>query len=704
MGKTYKLEKAGLEVEIGKFACQANGAVWIKHDKNVVLSTAVSSESERDFAGFFPLMVEYRERTAASGKFPGGFIKREGRLTDSEILGSRLIDRPVRPLFPDFYFNEVQLMSSVLSADGKFPTDILGLIGSSLALTISDIPFLGPIGAVRVARIDGKWKFNIEKDELAKSDIALTVAGTKDGVSMVEGRSDNIPEGDLVEALFLAHEEIKKQVEWQLEIQKDLAVKKATFDDTRWKTWEEKVRNSLPQGFAAKLFDSGNTKNEIYGEIDNLKTFVKEKFLKEVEDKEISKNELGYLFDLALKNLLPDEIVSRNKRLDGRGFDKVRPIKCEIDLLPCVHGSSLFQRGETQALVTVTLGTGKDAQRVEPLIGKEIEKSFLLHYNFPPFSTGEVKMIRGVGRREIGHGTLAEVSFLPVLPDKEKFPYTIRVISDILSSNGSSSMATVCGTTLALMDAGVPVSDMVGGIAMGMIQDSKGKFHTLTDILGIEDALGLMDFKITGTDSGIMAVQMDIKAKDGFSREILADALEKARVARLFILSEMKKIIAVPRPQVSDIAPKIISHKVAQDRIGAIIGPGGKHIKEIIAQTGSEVDIEDDGTVRIFAKNSKNASDALAMVKGLAGEIEIGSEHEGKVRRVADFGILVDIFPGKGGLVHISSIDRALQRDLDRRYPMDSLLKVKVIGYDRETGRIRLIAPELEYNKQGGDK
>ena len=697
MSKKYKLGKTGIEVELNKFAIQADGAAWISHGKNIVLSTAVASRHKRDFMGFFPLMVEYREKTSAAGKFPGGFIKREGRLSDHEVLSSRLIDRPIRPLFPEFYFNEIQLLSTVFSADGKFPTNILALIGSSVALTISKIPFLGPIGAVRVAKIDGKWEFNVEESEQEKSEVSITVAGTKDGVSMVEGNCKNLSEDELVEALFLAHEEIKKQVDVQLEIQKDLGVVKDSIEEGNWKELEEKVQKILPKNFVEKLFVSNKT--ELYNELANLRDLVAEKFEKEIEAKEVSKNELGFVFDLVLKKTLPDAIVEKNKRVDGRSFDEIRKIKCETDLLPCAHGSAFFQRGDTQALVSVTLGTAKDAQTVEPLIGQRIDKDFLLHYNFPPFSTGEVKMIRGVGRREIGHGKLAESSFNFVLPSKEKFPYTIRVISDILSSNGSSSMATVCGTTLGLMDAGVPITDSIGGIAMGMIQDSKGKFHVLSDILGIEDALGLMDFKITGTDKGVMAVQMDIKAKAGFSRETLKGALEQARVGRLHILSKMNEVMSAPREQLSENAPKIVVYHVATDKIGSIIGPAGKFIKEVIATTGAEVDIDDDGTVRIYAKNNQSAQDALMFIKGLAGDIEIGTIYEGKVARVADFGLLVDILPSVTGLVHISFIDRNLQRDLDRDHPVGSTLKVKVLSCDKETGRIRLVAPELEYKK-----
>jgi len=556
MIKKYKLDALGLEVELGKYARQANGAAWIKSGNNIVLATVAASKEARDFMGFFPLTVEYRERMSAAGKFPGGYIKREGRLSDFEVLSSRLIDRPIRPLFPHYYFNEVQLLATVLSSDGKFPSNILALIGSSLALTISDIPFLGPIGAVRVGRINGELTFNFGHEEKKNSDVNITVAGTAEGILMVEGHSDCLKEEELTEILFKAHEIIRQQVQWQLEIQKEIGKPKnemvTSFD---WADWKLKIKSVLPVNFTDRFFADNKIERGLA--MSKLRSDIHVKFVKELESKLVTTTQIDYLFDEIIKSAMPDAIIAKNKRIDDRAFDVVRPISIDIGLLPQVHGSSVFQRGETQALVSATLGTGQDAQKIEPLIGDLLEKTFLLHYNFPPFATGEVKPIRGVSRREIGHGYLAEHSFDSVLPSADEFPYTIRVISDVLESNGSSSMATVCGTTMALMDAGVPLKDMVGGIAMGLMKDSKGNFQTLTDILGTEDAFGLMDFKVTGTEKYITAVQMDIKDKGGLSKEILDSALAQAKKARLHILAEMKKVLAAPRSEISSLAPQL---------------------------------------------------------------------------------------------------------------------------------------------------
>ncbi|HBS48366.1 TPA: polyribonucleotide nucleotidyltransferase [Candidatus Dependentiae bacterium] len=701
--KKYRLDRLGLEVELGKYAKQADGAAWVKHGNNIVLTTAVVSKEQKDFVGFFPLTVEYRERTSAVGKFPGGFIKREGRLADRDVLSSRLIDRSIRPLFPETYYGDVQVISTVFSSDGKHPVDILGLLAASIALVTSRIPFLEPVGAVRVGRINGEWKTNISYEESLISDVSLTVAGIKDAIMMVEGDCKNITESELIEALTFAHEEIKLQVEWQLEIQKDFPVEKYEIvGKEKYSSLKEKIKAILPHEKVQTLF--GKSKDDISDAMDNLKKFVIENFAAEIESGTITKQDVLFSLDLVFKNLLPDVIAKKGSRFDGRNFDQIRPLLIEAGILPCVHGSALFQRGETQALVSVTLGTAQDAQKEEQMFGGVIDKTFMLHYNFPPYSTGEVKPMRGLSRRDIGHGHLAESSFYNVLPDKEAFPYTIRSISDVLESNGSSSMATVCGTTLALMDAGVPIKDLVSGVAMGLIKDSSGKLHVLTDILGMEDAFGLMDFKITGTEAGIMAVQMDIKEKLGLSREVLANALEQARVGRLFLLSQMKKVLSAPRPEISKNAPRILAYKVPVDKIGAIIGPSGKNIKEIIATTGVEMDIDDDGSVRIYSKDSKSAEEALAYVKGIIGEVEIGAVYKGKIKKYIEFGIIVDIFPGKGGLIHVSSIAKNLQKDLDKRYTIDSSIDVKVIAFDRDTGRIRLVAPELQDGASGDNK
>lgn len=695
MHKIFKSSELGLEVEVGKHARQADGAVWIKSGNNIVLATAVSSKEARDFMGFFPLTVEYRERTSAAGRIPGGYIKREGKLSDTEVLTSRLIDRPIRPLFPATYFNEVQILATVYSSDGKYPTNILSVIGSSLALTLSQIPFLGPVGAVQVAKIDGKWKINPTFEEIEQSDTDIIIAGTKAGICMVEGHCNNASEDELVTLFFSAHEEIKKQIDWQLEIQKSLGIKKAELpSEIDWEGWKKRVKDILPSNFGDQIFAA--TKLERSEGLDDLKKSLIKKFEEDIKAEKVTDSVLKYVIDSIIKDMLPDLLVQKKQRVDGRPFDQIRPIFVEVGSLPCAHGSAIFQRGETQAIASLTLGTAQDAQRVESLIGGAQERLFMLHYNFPPFATGEAKPIRGAGRREIGHGYLAESSFLNVLPKQDQFPYVIRSVVDILESNGSSSMATVCATTMALMDAGVPVKDMVSGIAMGMIRDSSGKLHILTDILGMEDGYGLMDFKVTGTQSGILAFQLDIKDKVGLSKELFIQALEQARKARLFILDEMKKVLDKPRPQLSALAPRVFAMKVPTDKIGMIIGPGGKNIREIIAKTGTQIDIEDDGTVKIYAKDKDAVAQAESWIRVISGDIEVGSTFNGTIQRIAEFGLIVELVSGKDGMVHISTIARTKQQTLDRQFKIGDKLVVKVLAVDRETGRIRLAAPELE--------
>lgn len=694
MHKTFRSPELGIEVEIGKYARQADGSVWIKAGNNIVLATAVASAS-REFPGFFPLTVEYRERTSAAGRIPGGYIKREGRLSDPEVLTSRIIDRPIRPLFPSTYLNEVQILATVYSSDGKYPSSILALIGSSLALTLSSIPFLGPIGGVQAVKVDGKWKFNPSHDEISKSDVDIMIAGTKAGICMVEGHCNNLTEDELLELFFAAHTEIKKQIDWQLEVQQALNIKKEEYvSPIDWAGWKERAISMLPSDFGEQIFAA--TKCERGEGLDTLKKELLAKFADDIKAEKVTASVITFIFDGLVKDTLPDIIVQKQARVDGRKFDQVRNISVEVSPLPCAHGSAVFQRGETQAIASLTLGTGQDAQKIDTLIGGVVERSFMLHYNFPPFATGEVKPLRGVGRREIGHGYLAESSFINVLPPQENFPYVIRSVVDVLESNGSSSMATVCATTMALMDAGVPIKAMVSGIAMGLIRDSSDKYHIFTDILGMEDAFGLMDFKVAGTDAGIVAFQLDIKDKVGLPRELFVQALEQARKARLFILDEMKKTLDKPRVQLSEFAPRVTTLKVPTDKIGLIIGPSGKNIREIIAQTGAQIDIEDNGTVKIYAKNNEAAAAAAKWVKILSGDIEIGSVFEGIIRRIADFGFIVELIMGKEGMVHISTISRSRQQTLDRDFKIGDKLTVKVVALDRETGRIKLVAPDLE--------
>ncbi len=695
MHKVFTLSDMGLVAEVGKLARQADGAVWIKVGDNVVLATAVAGKSAQEFKGFFPLTVEYRERLSAVGRIPGGYVKREGKLSDIEVLASRIIDRPIRPLFPQTYFNEVQVLCTVYSSDGKFPVDVLALIGASLALSVSDIPFLGPVGAVQASRINGQWKFNPGHEELVNSDSDIIIVGTENGICMVEGHCNNVKESELIDVLLSAHEQIKNQIRWQQQIQSEIGKPKSQVESKiDWEDWGKKVRASLDPNYLDKLFAA--TKKESYAGFEKLVESILEKFSAEIEQNKELGSVILFLLDEILKKDMSEEIVKRKSRLDGRKFNQIRPIYSEVSTIPCSHGSAIFQRGETQALASITLGTSQDAQKIETLHDGVQERLFMLHYNFPPFATGEVKPIRGAGRREIGHGYLAETSFLNVLPSQEEFPYTIRSVVDVLESNGSSSMATVCSTSLSLMDAGVPIKSPVAGIAMGALRDSSGKMHVLTDITGKEDGYGLMDFKVTGTSEGIMAFQLDIKDKVGLSREVLENALEEARIARLFLLGEMSKTLSEPRKSLSDLAPRVVSFRVPVDRIGAIIGPAGKIIKEIILKTGTQIDIADDGIVKIYSKDAVAAAKAESWVKIIAGDVQVGATFNGIIKRVADFGVFVELVPGKEGLVHVSTIARSKQRDLNKICKINEQLRVRISAYDRETDRIRLTAPDLE--------
>ncbi|MDQ5940620.1 MAG: polyribonucleotide nucleotidyltransferase [Candidatus Dependentiae bacterium] len=695
MSKTFKLPEAGLEVVVGKFAGQADGAAWMKCGDNVVLATAVMGKEEREFMGFLPLTVEYREKTSAAGRIPGGYIKREGRLSDTEVLTSRVIDRTIRPLFPADFFSEIQLMATVYSADGHYPLSVMSIIGASIALGLSQMPFLGPIGAVLVGRIDGKLVFNLGLEQDATSDTHILIAGNRDGICMVEGNCELLSEAEMVDLFLAAHEEIKKQVVWQDSIIAECGKKKidttAKFD---WHHHQAQVDawvagNQVAQSMFAP------SKQESSAQLKAKKVAFHDAFSKHPEDHGVSTAVLNYMFETAMKEQLPDLIIAKGHRFDGRGMEDVRAISSEVSLLPQVHGSSLFQRGQTQAIACVTLGTAQDAQKVERLVEGVQERPFMLHYNFPPFSVGEARPVRSVGRREVGHGYLAENSFLKVIPTQTDFPYTIRAVVDILECNGSSSMATVCSTTLALMDAGVPLKEMVAGIAMGLVKDSSDNYHVLTDLLGSEDALGLMDFKVTGSDKGIRAIQMDIKAKKGLSRELLQTALERAKTAREYILDEMRKTLSAPRSEISDKAPKVTQLNIPVDKIGVVIGPSGKVIKEIIAQTDTQIDIEDDGSVRIYAKDSSAARRAEQWIRVLVGDIQDGAVFNGVIKRFAEFGLFVELVPGKDGLLHVSSIAKDKQKNLTQLYRVNDVLRVRVVSSDPETGRIKLFAPDL---------
>ncbi len=690
MLKKFKLSDFGFEVEIGKIAQQADGAVWFQQEGTVLLATAVASPSA-EFPGFLPLMVDYREHYSAAGKIPGGYFKREGKSSDQEVLTARLIDRAIRPIFPAHFFDQIQILSTVYSVDKEHTPNTIALIASSLALTISDIPFFGPVGAVEIGRIDGQWIINPKYSESKNSDVRLVVAGTQEGICMVEGTANEINESAFVDALFKAHEEIKKIVSWQKEIQKEVGKKKRPVDQSvDWSAWESHVDTFLTQERVKKTFVEDKFKRaEELEELQQEFLGHAKQFQHEVE---VPDRLLLYVFDQIFKQKFTDLVFSVSHRVDDRVFDQVRSISIDVGLLPFTHGSALFTRGHTQALSSVTLGGGQDEQRLESIMEDEAaDGSFMLHYNFPPFSVGEVRPMRGPGRREVGHGHLAASSFKYMLPDKEKFPYTIRIVTDILESNGSSSMATVCSSTMAMMQGGIPIKKMVGGVAMGLLRSSKGDIQILTDINGFEDNFGLMDFKVAGTAEGITAIQMDVKHKGGFKREIFTTALEQARKGRLHILDEMGKCMNKPAQEMSERVPKVVSFKINSDKIGAVIGSGGKTIREIIETTKvNSIDIEDDGLVKIFGTPGTSMDEATNWVKVLSGQINVGDRFDGKIKRMVDFGMFVELVPGQDGLVHISSIPREHQKNFQKVYQLDDVVPVEIIDYDESTGRIRL--------------
>lgn len=704
--ETASVELGGktVTIETGKLAKQANGAVLVRCEETVVLVTAVSSKSSRKDIDFFPLMVEYREKAYAAGKIPGGFFKREGKPGDHEVLTARLIDRPIRPLFPEGYTNEVQIIASILSVDLVNSPDILAMIGTSTALVISDIPFLEPIGAVRVGRIDGEFVVNPALSTLEQSDLNIVMSGTHDAVVMIEGEAEEVPEKVLADAVAFGHQEIQKVVKMQQELQERLGVAKQTVQSEE----QNDSLNSEVSSFAKArlhhyLYEQGESINkEIYQErIDQLFEDTLEEFTGEEEEdfEEKSKVIAAIIHDME-KEVLRSNILDKGTRLDGRSLTEVRPITCEVGLLPRAHGSAVFTRGETQALVVTTLGTAIDEQRLDTLEG-ESKKRFMLHYNFPPFSVGETKMMRGPGRREIGHGTLAERSLAQVLPDAETFPYTIRIVSDILESNGSSSMASVCGGTLALMDAGVPITQPVAGIAMGLISEN-GKTAILSDIAGVEDHLGDMDLKVAGTESGVTAIQMDLKIS-GITHETFVKALSQAHDGRLFILGKMQEALDTPRSELSQYAPRIFTMKIDQDKIRTVIGPGGKVIRGIVDETGVKIDIDDDGTINIASSDNEAAQKAISIIERLTEEVENGKTYLGTVKTIVDFGAFVEILPGTDGLVHISEIaNYRVKKVTDELAEGDEIL-VKVIGIDNR-GKIKLSRKAVLHDEQNQEQ
>lgn len=684
----FNLPEFNYEAVLGKFAKQADGAVWLQQGGTIVLATVVSAASD-EFPGFLPLTIDYREHFAAAGKIPGGYFKREGKFSDKEVLVSRLIDRAIRPLFPTNYFDQIQILATVYSVDKEHMPYTLALVASSLALSISKIPFLGPIGAIEIGRIDGQWIVNPTLAQSLVSDVKITVAGTEEGITMVEGRTNQISETEFLDAMFLAHEHIKKQIKWQAQIQEKVGQEKQKIvDQFDWSVWQKYAADFLTEDKIASLQIEDKV---VRGEaISNVKKSFLEKFKKETEELGVSLTFLEYVFDDILKDKLTEQIFSTGKRVDGRSYNQIRHISTEVGLLPFNHGSALFTRGRTQLLVSVTLGGGQDEQRIEDILQDTIERTFMLHYNFPPYSVGEVRSSRGPGRREIGHGYLAAAALKYILPNQEQFPYTIRIVADALESDGSTSMATVCGSTMALMNAGIPIHHMVSGIAMGLVQSKNGKFQVISDIAGIEDAFGLMDFKVAGTDEGITAIQMDIKYKGGLHREVFEMALAQAKEGRKYIMNEMKKVMAAPNSQLSDLVPKIVSFKVPKDKIGAIIGQGGKTIREIIDKTGTTIDIEEDGLVKIFGHPGPKLDQAVAWVKTLGGQIEPGMVYEGKIKKIAEFGIFVEVAPGQDGLVHVSNMPKKLQTTFAKTMKVDDIVNVSVVDYDESSGRIRL--------------
>jgi polyribonucleotide nucleotidyltransferase len=681
-----------LSLETGRLARQAHGSVLAQYGETVVLATVVSAYSSREKVDFLPLTVDYLEKTFAAGKIPGGFFKREGRPSEKEILTSRLIDRAMRPLFPKGYDKETQLVVTVLSVDRENDPDTLSLIAASTALEISDIPHDGPVAAVRMGRIDGKLVVNPLRSQMENTDISMVVAAKPDSIVMLEGGANIVDEEGVLEALFTAHEELNAIFEIQRELRRMVGKPKREF---RRKELDlamvEAMRQRIGDSLDVALATPG--KKERSTAVRDLEDRVVADLSGRFPDAE---NDLRTVYEYLLRQRVRQVIVEDDRRIDDRRSTEIRQLSATVQALPRTHGSALFTRGETQVLATVTLGTSSDEQKIDALLGEHYKK-FMLHYNFPPFSTGEVKFLRGPSRREIGHGALAERALQAVLPPEEQFPYTIRVVSEVLESNGSSSMATVCGGSLALMDAGVPVKAAVAGIAMGLVKEGD-KVRVLTDILGDEDHLGDMDFKVAGTAQGVTAIQMDNKV-GGITRDVMHQALHQARDARLFVLDVMQKALEAPRKEVSVYAPRIVTLHIKPDKIRDVIGPGGKVIRGIVEETGCKIDIEDDGTVRIASADSVAMERAINTIQSITEEPEIGKIYKGKVRKVVDFGAFVEILPGTDGLVHISQLsDKRVRRVEDVLNEGDEVM-VKVLDVDR-SGKIRLSVREAQQESQ----
>ena len=690
MAHTVELDIAGrtLRLETGRVAKQADGSIWATYGDTIVLATAVASQTAKPGVDFLPLTVDYQEKAYAAGKIPGGYFKREGRPSEKEVLTSRLIDRPLRPLFPDGYYYETQVIASVLSADKTGSSDVIGITAASAALAVSDIPFNGPVAGIKIGRVDGQFIVNPDLDTLEKSDLHLVVAGTDDAVMMVEAGANGLPEATMLQAIELAHGEIKRIVAKinELRVLAGNKSKRTVVTEHIDPVLVSQVKTLVAQGIRDAIMIPNKTARQ--ERLDQLMNEAVDK-LKTPDDLDRERH-VKLVFRGLEYTEVRNMILEKGSRADGRGPSDIRPITCEVGILPRAHGSALFTRGETQSLAVITLGTTEDEQRIDALEG-EYTRTFMLHYNFPPFSVGEARPLRSPGRREVGHGALAERALKPVIPSKEVFPYTLRIVSDILESNGSSSMATVCGGTLGLMDAGVPIKEPVAGIAMGLIKEGE-RVMILSDILGLEDHLGDMDFKVCGTKDGVTALQMDIKI-GGITPALMHQALEQAKAGRLHILNCMRKALDAPRPNLSAFAPRIFTMKVKQDKIREIIGPGGKTIRGIIAECGVKMNVEDSGVVTIASVDEASAMKAKEMVNRIVEEVEVGKTYLGTVRKIMDFGAFVEVLPGTDGLVHISQLAHHRVKSVADEVAEGDQILVKVLEVDKQ-GKIRLSRKE----------
>jgi len=686
-----------LTLETGRLARQADGAVLVRYGETMILVTAVSTNEMREGIDFVPLTVEYQEKGYAVGRIPGNYFRREiGRPSEKETLTARIIDRPIRPLFPKHYRHETQVIATVLSVDNENDPDVLAVIGSSAALGISDIPFAGPIACVRVGRVHGELKANPTREELQESDINLIVAGSKDAVVMVEGGGLFVREEEMLEAIFFGHKAMQPIIDLQVKLGEAVGVPKRPVAS---REVDQDLANQIEAMAAERMKEAVQITKKLERH-DALETIKADVLAAIGQDDADRRGEVYDIFHALERRIIRNLAIEEGRRIDGRLFDQIRPIQCEVGVLPRTHGSALFTRGETQALGIVTLGSTGDEQRVETLDGN-IFMPFMLHYNFPPFCVGEARRLGSPGRREIGHGGLSTRAVEKVLPDKEVFDYTIRIVSEILESNGSSSMATVCASSLALMDAGVPISAQVAGIAMGLVKE-EDTVIILSDILGDEDHVGDMDFKVAGTRDGITSLQMDIKIQ-GLTQPIMRQALEQARQGRLFILDKMKETLEEPRPQISPYAPKILTMQINPDKIRDIIGPGGKVIRAIQSETDTNIEVEDTGLVKIVAVNTERAEKALKMIEAIVQEAEVGAIYEGTVRKIMDFGAFVEIFPGTDGLVHISQLDSKRVNKVSDVLKEGDRVTVKVLEVDRD-GKIRLSRKAVLEGEKGGGR